>query len=280
MRSLLVSSVCRLRWIALLVGCAFVACAISPKPEPPEDQPDAAPDVWLGELPDAMVDAPPDVVERQDVYQQPPTAGIDATLDPDRVSTADGHTRGEELSLMGEPEAASPSGATVRVYNLDSEDPPVETTVQGDGSFQLTLPAEPDDEIRLQVVTEQSRSAPIDAYFGTLVGLPEVDVTSEALESCLAVDPAYELEVVDSATISVTNNCSYEVVLDEPQPRVVISGLELGAEQTWPLTLAPGSSVSVTVSVSADSSLLEEIIFILVSEPVAARYPITLYVAP
>ena len=77
---------------------------------------------------------------------EPPAAG--ASLDPGRVTTVDsrqgtGTDVGSLLCVSGEPGSASPPGATVRIYNLDSTAPPVETVVRQDGSFSAQLPGEP-----------------------------------------------------------------------------------------------------------------------------------------
>lgn len=281
MHALLVSSVRRLRWVALSIGCAFAACGVSPKPEPPDLQPDVADatDEPPEDIPDAAVDVPPDVEE--DTVGQPPDRGVDPTLDLDRVSTPfEAASPAGEISLSGGADAASPAGATVRVYNLDSEAPPAEAVVQEDGSFELTLPGEPGDQVRIQVIDGDLRSTPVDLFYqeSDIDTLPPGQVTAAEVARCLVLEPPYELVIRESGGVQVNNGCAFDVVLDAPRPRVAVPGLELGADRSWPATLAAGQILVVTAQLPPDSGFTEEIFFILVTDPAPVRYAITLRV--
>jgi hypothetical protein len=227
------------------VGClsaAAVACAISPKPEPP----------------DAATELDPGVI------------GIDS-----------GDTRGGGIVVRGEPGAASPPGAIVRIYNLDSDAPPVETRVEQDGSFEAVVPGEVGDQVRVQVIGEQSRSSPADVS-EPLLQLGGPGDTTEggawAAESCVLLEPPAELVIETSGAVAVRNSCSTEIQVDAPYPRVEAAGLALGAEQSWPVALAPGAELSFTVQIDPSSGFVEEIIFVPVTVEQLERHAITVHV--
>jgi hypothetical protein len=222
----------------------------------------------------------------------------DALLDSDQVTTlADSRgTETEMVHVVGGPGSASPPGATVRVYNLDSDAPAVETAVRDDGSFDVYVSASPTDELRIQVIADSSRSEPADT------GPEEIDTTATpsgggappdylggggtggqpgavgGLDSagCVLLDPPAELVVEQTGTLQVTNRCDYAIQLASPYLRVASPDITLGAERVWPAALEPGASLLFTVAIAPGSAFVEEIFFVTVSAPDYERHAITL----
>ena len=232
------------RALAVLIVCS-AGCEISPKPEPP-----------------------------------------DAALDPNQVditSTDDSAapTRGEGVLVIGGPGAASPAGATVRAYNLNSTDSYVETPVAEDGSFELVVPGAPGDEIRIQVIAEGSRSQPADAEAPAEVEGIDGDApgaTGSLSDGCVEIEPPAELVLgSEPGVIEVRNSCTTDVVVAAPTARVEPSALLVGAGVDWPATVPPGDSLSLTVEVAAGVAFEEEIVFLWTGTP-PERSAITVHV--
>jgi len=240
-----VRSVRDIRWLSGLVAALILcsgSCEISPKPEPP-----------------------------------------DATLDPNRVDVGaaeddTGPTRGDGVVVSGAAGAASPAGATVRAYNLDSTNSYVETTVAEDGSFELVVPAEPGDEIRIQVIAEGARSQPTDAEAPPLEGVDaQPGAVAGAVDACVQIDPPAELVLAaESGVIEIRNACATDVAVAAPTTRIDPSALAVGAGAVWPATVLPGESLSVTVEMVAGAAFDEEIVFLWIGTT-PERTAITVY---
>ncbi len=222
--------------LAALIACA-VGCEISPKPEPP-----------------------------------------DATLDPNQVDVGvtDSEavpTRGDGVVVRGGPGAASPPGATVRAYNLDSADSYVETTVAEDGSFELVVPGAAGDEIRIQVIADGARSQPSDAEAPPVGGVDGAPGTGGSLaDGCVEIDPPAELILgTQPDVVEIRNSCTTDVVVAAPTTRLEPSALMVGTGATWPATVLPGESLSVTVEVVAGAAFDEEIVFLWIGTPPERR---------
>jgi hypothetical protein len=177
------------------------------------------------------------------------------------------------LDLRGEPGAAGPPGATVRAYPLGSDAPMQETTVAADGSFLLEGLAFDGEEVRVQVLTSTSRTEPVDLVMDLTWG-PPVPAT-RPLADCLELTPALELDLAEQQAVQVMSTCAEDVTLAAPAPRRALPELELGADQTWPVTLAPGEQLTITVVLTAAPGFDEEIFFIEATAPTADRRPIT-----
>jgi len=202
---------------------------------------------------------------------EPPQASLDIA----KVFGDSSGMRG--ITINGDPGAAEPVGATVRVYNLDSSDDPVDGVVEVNGSFIVELLVNEGDEVRLQIIDDEVRSDPIDAIFGRSGTRP---VPSERpLASCLILDPPAELALGASQAVVVENRCDEEVQIEEPTLRRPLTGIAIGADRSWPEVLPQGGSVSVTVAVDAGWSE-EDIFFIEASGPEHDRRPITVIAPP
>ena len=255
MLSLSRALLCRLALTALGLTCLCMShgCGISPKPEPP----------------DATLDG----------------NSVSVASEPDRATPEGGVST---LVVSGGPDSASPPGAIVRVYNLDSEDPPVETVVQDDGSFQVEVAGQPQDEVRVQIVTDDARSDPADFQSppetavggtgGTTDGGPE-GVYQPPGGQCAVLDPPLELVVSGSGTLQVGNQCTEAIQVDAPYLRRDFAGVSLGADLTWPQSVAPGQSLSITVTIAPGSGFAEEIFFVPVVATALERHAVTLRAA-
>lgn len=201
-----------------------------------------------------------------------------ATLDVDGVVTHQPTYNGEP-TIVGGPGAASPAGALVRVFNLDSDIGPVETAVEADGSFEVELLISAGEEARLQVVAEalDTRSAPIDVVIGSDGTTPTLAV--RPLAGCLELTPAAELDLADAAAVLVSNRCGEALQLEQPALRRPIAGIELGPSLGWPATLADGDELTLDVQTEPGFAT-EDVFFIEASSPQRDRRPITVVPPP
>jgi hypothetical protein len=183
------------------------------------------------------------------------------------------------VELNGEPGAAEP-GATLRIVDLDSTQPPVDTLVGPDGSFAVTVNTTGGRELRVQLRTaDGQRSPPVDLRVPPAMEPVRPEVVTR--EPCLTVTPALELDFgnVDSgqATRSITleNNCGAELLLDTLELRVSTPAFVLG--NAPPLTIVDGERISLEVTFEPQSEgLTEEVLLIGASAPIQERWPITL----
>jgi len=183
-----------------------------------------------------------------------------------------------DLDIVGEPGTAQPPGALIRAYPLDTSDPPIEATVKPDGSFELLGVASKGEEVRLQLVTEDSRSEPLDVVVGER-GSPCV-AALRPLTSCLELDPVKEIELGSRPTLTVRNGCASAVTLAAPRPRRELTELGLGTNIAWPATLQSGETLTINIQLTSTASFDEELFFVEATAPERDRRPITLRPAP
>ncbi len=217
-----------------LPGCSQV---VSPKPEPPANEPTVNPEGLIGHL---------------------------STNGPDPVG------------ISGDPGAVKPAGATVRVYNLDTADLPVQTTVASDGSFFAQIALNPGNELRVELVADGVRSKPLDLTIATADKTQPV-VSVRPLADCLILEPALELDAARTGAIHVHNGCSVDVQIVAPTVRLPINGVSIGASGSWPAQLAPSTDLDVTVVFRPSDGTTEEIVFVEASGPQHDRRPITVF---
>ncbi|HEY6561908.1 MAG TPA: hypothetical protein VI072_31785 [Polyangiaceae bacterium] len=110
------------RWGSLLAALGLAGCTVSPVPEPPGPQPKLGTSVSIG-----------------------------------------GGCEGCAVSPLLSGGPGSTSDAThVWGVNLDRQDPPVTAPTNADGSFTLSVPGEPGQQVRLQARRDRQRSLPRD----------------------------------------------------------------------------------------------------------------------
>jgi hypothetical protein len=177
------------------------------------------------------------------------------------------------ITIVGDPGAAPPNSA-LRVTNLDSTERSIVSSVRPDGSFAITVPVSPEDELRFQAVVADSRSAPVDARFEDL----PARLTPIVRLSCVTLDPGLELgfDGQSIAILRIDNGCSGELALRGFRTR--LGSPEFTIETTEPLNIAAGASGQLTVRINAAGASLEDTLFFdAATGPDLVRYPITLY---
>ena len=172
------------------------------------------------------------------------------------------------IDINGVPGSVSHPNAIVRAFNLDRTDDPAQALVLEDGSFHFTIFGEMGDEVRLQVITPDTRSDPVDFI---LDETPTLSV--RALAHCLLLTPNLELVTSSSSSVVVRNQCSSAVQLEVPVLRRPVDGVEV-ATGSWPTSLASGQSLSVPITLT-NPDPFEDIVLITVSSPQYDRRPIT-----
>lgn len=186
-------------------------------------------------------------------------------------------------TIEGAP-GAVPPGAVVRVYNLERPVPNSETVADLDGSFSLELDSTEGDEVRLQAITDENRSRPLDVIIQSVGQTP---VPAErALGTCLSVAPTQELAFDTVATgglvertILVANGCAFPIVVSSANMRAPIDGLSLTPDAIVPRTVPPGTSMTIDVRYAAPQTEgeVEDVALILIDTPVWDRRPVTIH---
>jgi len=194
-----------------------------------------------------------------------------ATLNPDLVAS-DGPVYG--LNIHGQPGAAAPAGALVRAHDLDGDFPAAQALVEEDGSFLIELATTAlTVEVRLQVISHEARSVPVDVIVDA--NQTALAPAPRPLAHCLHLTPEAELDVAEGEQVLVSSSCADDVQISEPYLHRAPAGIVVGAESSWPVTLASGESVAV--SVETDAAFVEEAIFFIAASTAEHddRRPIT-----
>lgn len=142
---------------------------------------------------------------------QPNPPNIVVEIEPDAVFT-DITNRGG-IDLFGHPGAIEPPEATLRVYNLDNDAPPVDETVDDDGSFHVEIDGENGNAFRLQAILDEARSE----AFDVIVEIGGVYPMPKPLALCLSTEPQTWIEVPTGVltNIEVTNDCDEVIVVSD-----------------------------------------------------------------
>jgi hypothetical protein len=204
-----------------------------------------------------------------------------ATVDFSRIHSPEISPTTTSIGLVGDP-GAGPPGKTLRVTNLDTQDPPVDVVIAADGSFEISLPGEALDELRFHTRAGRERDLPADFVPG--VG----PVPDPARVDCLLLLPLLQQDFgfVASAgtaavhTVTLRNECAVSVSVTAARLRRASAAFAIGAgAPSLPLELAPGQNLSWTLElVPVSPGDVEEIFFVeLTAQGEPARYPVTLY---
>jgi hypothetical protein len=191
-------------------------------------------------------------------------------MDPDQVYSDLPNYGG--LELHGRAGSVDPPGSIVRIHDLESDDPPVDATVAADGSFDAEVPGSIGDEVRLQAIFEDARSAPLDL----LVDFDGAGPAPRPLADCLTTTPGLELDVPagPAATLEIRNDCTGAATLAsvslryDPSPFSIVDA---------PADVPEGEAATVTLEYDPGLGIEEEILMIEVSGPEADRRPVTLW---
>jgi hypothetical protein len=204
-----------------------------------------------------------------------------ATIDFSRVESPEVSPASNMITLTGDP-GAGPPGKMLRVTNLDTEDPPVDVVIAGDGSFQISLPGSALDELRFHTRVGRERDLPADYVVG---GGP---VPDPARIGCVLLAPLQQQDFgfVSSGgapavhTLTLRNECAESLSVTAAALRRASTVFAFGAgAPTLPLDLAPGDNLAWPLEFSPSSAGDAEEIFLveLTYQGEPARYPITLY---
>lgn len=216
-----------------------VACGVSPRPEPPVTLP-----------------PPPTLDESRLSYRVPgdgeaPEAHVVIVGSADAVNTAD---------------CAEAPGCVVRAFNLDDTSPPVDAAVADDGSFELELGAEEGNTVRLEGIGPTAASGPEDLTLGRDGSLESLDAP---LGDCLELNPRglMWLERQAEGKLEVANSCERAIELVEPRARSSRDRLELGQDQSWPLTLEVNGLISIRIEATDGEPGDEYVFFVEATAP-------------
>ena len=172
-----------------------------------------------------------------------------------------------------------PSGAAVRVTNLDGLSPVVAGSENGQGGFEVDLIATDGQELRFEWVNGDQRSAPADA----IVSRPDAmgaafTVAASQRFDCLKLEPGYVLDfgAAAQATFRLENGCSGALTLENPRTRLALTDFAVSGQ--LPPRVAAGKSASISVDFTrAAAGLREDVLFVDVTlDTTTLRYPITL----
>jgi hypothetical protein len=196
---------------------------------------------------------------------------------PETFIVSEGHGGGTPIGvpLEGAPGAA-PANTLVVVTNLDSTDEPLVTTTRGDGSFSLTIPVGPGDELRFESVSSGRRSPPSDALFPEPPGARLVAVSRF---ECLSLEPGFSLDLTgeNGGSVVLRNRCDDAVEVDDPRFRT--ENADFALSTALPLEIAArGTATLEFAHTPASGSASEVVVFIDVTlSGETLRYPITLH---
>lgn len=199
----------------------------------------------------------------------PPLMPSDTIADVDLV---DGQfLLGGGTTLTGGAGAITPATGFVHVTNLDSSGEVQIAPVEADGSFAVSLLADFDDVLRLQVVDGPDRSVPIDSADGFETTLPDA---LACLEMPKWIGVALAPGDPDSVSFEVTNLCDETVEWGTWRSRAsagLITSIPAAA------SLALGESRSFVVRVSPEAG--EEVLLLPIVAPAESRRALTVSVA-
>jgi len=254
--------------IALALSAPSVGCGISPIPEPP-----------AGTAAAGGAGATGGCGGSAGLDGSAGTAGgaTDAgspSVDLQFVSANLPNDPGSKVQVVGAPGAAVPAGAIVRVYNLDSTEPPANATSNADGSFKLEVLGSYGDELRLQLLTDTDRRTPVDFVIPDF-GHPTPSV--RPLADCLLITPSTQMDASRVSALHVENRCAEQVQIQAPRVRRDVPGLQVQAGSDWPAIVPPSTSIDVPIVFHPSTDVDEEIVFIEAATPQVDRRPITVY---
>src|SRR3954471_18081298 len=119
-----------------------------------------------------------------------------------------------------------PSGAAVRVTNLDDTSPVVAGSENGKGGFEVALLVTDGQELRFEWLNGADRSEPADAIISRPDPImPAFSLTEAPRFDCLTLTPGYVLDfgTATQATFSLKNGCKSAVTLANPRTRLALA---------------------------------------------------------
>lgn len=179
------------------------------------------------------------------------------------------------IVFSGEPGAAPPN-SVIRVTNLETMDPPAAIQVASDGSFEASIGAELDDELRFQVRIGDERKPPIDLVYigGGFARGERIDCFTASIELGFG-DVATGSS--GDATIEIANTCPGDAQISPVVFRTGDAAFTLGPET--PTDIPANSSAGFVITFTpATAGAADEILLLGVQiDGASARYPVTLF---
>jgi len=181
------------------------------------------------------------------------------------------------LVLRGEPGFAPPRSELL-VTHLDGGTAPTAISIREDGSFEDTVYGDYGDEFRFQLVVNDRRGEPVDAFY--LVPATGQPYFSPSIRhDCVSLRPGFEVTFEDMGVspLALDNDCGGEVTVANARSRTGAAG----SRTSTPLPLAVPAGGSATLSLqyqgSAFGSSEDTLFFDVTLDGRAIRYPITLF---
>lgn len=185
-------------------------------------------------------------------------------VDPTLVSGLINEVEGGVLELAGSAGSAWPD-AELWIWDLETSSPPIVTSTDADGAFEVTVPISA-GVLRLQTRSPEGRSAPTDLIAGTDGSIPA------PREECF--DVVRELAFDGrSAELQIVNGCSVEVSLLELRLRATDA---FDLEELTGLRMPPGARAMIRID-APGTVPVQDILFLTMDirgSPI--RYPVTI----
>lgn len=186
---------------------------------------------------------------------------------------AKGQNTNGPIPISGRAGAVSPPESALRIFNLDNEEPPTTVSIDQDGSFYAEIRGAYGDEFRLEALLRGSRSSPVDI----IVHRDEILPAPRPLSHCFRTVPEFLVEVPREqiSTIQLINECSEPVVVESAGLRSPSAPFSFDTDVG---TIAPNEREQIDIRFLGGWGGNEDILFLMVTEPVETRIPITLSV--
>ncbi len=210
---------------------------------------------------------------------EPPPAEPQLLLD--NVSAVPSHPNAMQGGSISGAPGAAPPGATLRAYNLDNNFPPSVTAANDDGSFELLIDIIAGDEVRIQAITQDARSKPLDVIIGEPESTPTLAV--RPLADCVSLAPASELSfgTLDTSaerSLIVANACDFDIEIGALGMRRPLDGLLIDSP-ALPASIPSGSSRTWTIRMQPPvgaTGEIEDVLLVEVDAPERDRRPVTI----
>ena len=203
---------------------------------------------------------------------EPPTLNLARVGPPAMESTAQPLNGVHIYGLSG----AAPSGALVRVTNLDGTDPPSTVNVQPDGSFDVVVNVTSGQELRFDWLRGAERGEPQDARFITMPSPFHLEPSQRF--DCVKLTPGFSVDfgLALTQTLLVENECASSITLAAPRARLGLPDFAL--ETALPIDIEPGleTTLGLTFTRAQTTAREDTLFFDVTRDGVAIRYPITL----
>lgn len=208
------------------------------------------------------------------VVSPQPSPPAEPSLDGSLIGAPDIGLLVTEVVFEAAAGAVDPPMGVVVVTNLDTTDPPVLAEVLPDGSFSVSLGGQRSDAFRFQAKQDGRRSQPVDRTFNEFgavvpvpVGLPCFEVEPEAW---IAFDGSG-----DAHDIVVRNGCDVAVTVAPPRLRRGVG--PANANRTFLVdAIPPGGSSVIPMQADGGGEEREDVVFLDITAPEAARRALTI----